>query len=367
MHVLANWTLGYTPPPVHPLSIDAGMTFVTLGLFVALTVFLLGLIRGVRGAGLDRLVSGLMGLGVTLAVFGVIQAAALDKSNPLLYGFWRPRYGATPFGPFVNKNHFAGWMVMAIPVGLGAFVARVTVARRLRLRIGDARAARLAARAVVLVVMCLTVVLTGSRSGMASLALAVAFVGAVAWVRPETRPFRTSIAAGLAGLGAIALLWGGVGSTVARFADSTVGFQGRAGAWRDTARIIHDFPLFGTGLGTYSEAMLVYQTVDRTSMSDQAHNDYLQLAAEGGVLVGIPAAIAAALVVAGAWRRFRTSEDDLTTRWVRTGAIAGLCGIAAQSIVEFSLQMPGNTAMCAVLMAIALHRPHRESTDAHRV
>jgi hypothetical protein len=70
------------------------------------------------------------------------------------------------------------------------------------------------------------------------------------------------------------------------------------------------------------------------------------------------------------WRRLRSHDDDTMTRWMRAGAVAGLIGIAAQSTVEFSLQMPGNTVMFVLLLALALHRPQRAArrlSHAHRV
>jgi O-antigen ligase len=136
-------------------------------------------------------------------------------------------------------------------------------------------------------------------------------------------------------------------------------------AWRDTAAIIRDFPVVGTGFGGYGTAMLVYQTSGRQSIYVQAHNEYLQVLAEGGALVAVPAGIVLALVLASVRHRLR-GRDDLATYWLRAGAIAGLAGIAAQSLMEFSLQMPGNTLMFAFLLAVALHRPASHS-HANRV
>src|SRR5262249_18896780 len=91
----------------------------------------------------------------------------------------------------------------------------------------------------------------------------------------------------------------------------------------------------------------------------EAHNDYLQIAAEGGLLVGLPA-LASLLIFA--WhvrRRFQEAPKDGTTYWLRVGAVIGLVAIGLQSLFEFSLQMPGNAALFAVLVAIALHQsPH---------
>jgi hypothetical protein len=70
----------------------------------------------------------------------------------------------------------------------------------------------------------------------------------------------------------------------------------------------------------------------------------------------------------GLWRRLKPGADDVLTRWIRIGAVSGLAGIAAQSAIEFSLQMPGNTALFVVLLAIALHRgrPPSDSARHHR-
>ena len=91
----------------------------------------------------------------------------------------------------------------------------------------------------------------------------------------------------------------------------------------------------------------------------EAHNEYLQLAAEGGVLVCVPIVAALVVFVAGVRRRFREAPKDGTTYWLRVGAVIGLLCIALQSLVEFSLQMPGNAVLFALLAAIAIHRsPH---------
>jgi O-antigen ligase len=105
--------------------------------------------------------------------------------------------------------------------------------------------------------------------------------------------------------------------------------------------------------------MLLYQTSSRALHFQEAHNDYLQIASEGGVLVGIPVIVALVVFVGDIRRRFREAPKEGTTYWLRVGAAIGLISIALQSLVEFSLQMPGNAALFVVLAAIALHRsPH---------
>src|SRR5919201_3210820 len=96
----------------------------------------------------------------------------------------------------------------------------------------------------------------------------------------------------------------------------------------------------------------------------QAHNDYIQLAAEGGMLLTVPAVLCLAIFIADVRRGMRGTWND-TTGWLRAGAVASLIAIAFQETVEFSLQMPGNAALFAVVCAIALHRPRATAVENH--
>ena len=217
--------------------------------------------------------------------------------------------------------------------------------------------------------MAAAVIASGSRSGMASFAVALAVFGFLAAQRASRRDARVAIWMYVTVLLVGALGWMGMEAVVERFRLAGTDLQDRVAAWRDTVTIIRDFPLAGTGFGAYGAAMLTYQTANRTSIFIHAHNEYLQILAEGGALVAIPAAVAAGVIIRGIYRRLARGEDDVMTGWVRLGAVAGLAGIAAQSLLEFSLQMPGNAAVCVLLVAIALHRPRRvvAERDAHRV
>jgi O-antigen ligase len=210
--------------------------------------------------------------------------------------------------------------------------------------------------------------LTGSRSGMGALAVVVTVLSAVAFRRLPTRGVRVTAGVAVPALLLATLAWAGLGPILSRFGQVSVEIQDRILVWQDSLRMIADFPIAGVGLGAFGTAMAVYQTAPRHTLFVQAHNDYLQIAAEGGLLVGVPALIVIVFVVQGIWRRFRQNQDEPTRYWMRAGALAGLCGIAAQSLVEFSLQKPGNAVLFVLLLALALHRPSdRLTRHADRV
>ena len=369
-----DYELGYHPSALHTLSLSPAATLVAWALLVAFGTLLIGLVRGIRLVRPEWLVCQIMGLGMGMALVGIVIRAFHNEKDPRVYGFWQPMNGGNPFGPFVNRNHFAGWMVMMLPVV--AMYSFALLQKSLAERGGHIRSGwaswgssvegnRFLLVAFASLIMGASLALTGSRSGVASFAIAVLVMifFIVSRVRGRKKQF---VAAGYLALVLVgAIGWAGFGMVASRFGKAGGELEGRFAAWRDTVQIMHDFPVFGVGLGSYGRAMLVYQTADRHAMYQQAHNDYLQVAAEGGLLIGIPALALLVVIGLGIVRRLR-SDDDIITFWIRRGAVAGLIGIAAQSIVEFSLQMPGNTAWFVLLLALALHRS-RPAQNANRV
>jgi O-antigen ligase len=363
-----EYAVAYQAPAMHTLSIEPTATLVVLGLFAAFSLLLLGLTSNIRFTPLNWLMYHIMGLGVVLSVIGVVQKALIDPMQPLVYGFWRPLRGGNPFGPFINRNHFAGWMIMALPLVAGYSCAVLAATWRpqrdwqARLRwLTTVDAGPVVPAMFCALLMGMALALTGSRSGVAGFAVAMLVFGYFAVRRLKERRARLLVGGYLLLIVIGAIAWAGTDMALARFTTARSDSPGRLLAWRDALQIVTDFPWFGSGLGTFGEAMLVYQTANRPWIYAQAHNDYLQLLAEGGVLVVIPSLMVLSLVLVGIRRRLTLEADQPLTWWIRIGAVAGLAGIAAQSAVEFSLQMPGNTVLFVLLLAIAMHRPRSGS------
>jgi O-antigen ligase len=125
--------------------------------------------------------------------------------------------------------------------------------------------------------------------------------------------------------------------------------------WRSTIPIIRDFWLTGTGAGTYVTSMLLYQRSSRGWLYNQAHNHYLQVLSEGGLLVAVPVFSALVLYVREAWQRLRADRSRMF--WIRAGAFCGLAGLAVQSLWETGLTMPANAVLAAIAAAIVVHDP----------
>lgn len=347
----------------HPLSINPAKTRLGLLFFVVFGALVLGLARGLDGWDLRTFAPGLAIIGTVMALIAIVQAALW---NGKVYGFWEPvNAGAQAYGPFINRNHFAGWMLMALPVVMASFAARVARGmtgvepgwRNRAMWFATPEANRAALTGFAILIMSLSLAMSFSRSGIAGFVLAMLAAGALV-VRRQATAVRKGFMAGYLALIVVAAIgWAGLDTIVTRFSVADAGLADRAGAWADALRIHRSFPLFGTGVNTYGTATtLLQQYRAGEAHFVEAHSDYLQVLVEGGYLVAVPAAI---LLLLFAWQtaaRFREGHDDETGRWIRMGAVTGIFAILLQETGEFSLQMPGNFALFAVLCAIAVRR-----------
>jgi len=304
---------------------------------------------------------GIAAAGLILGAIGLAQDATAHGS---MYWRWKPLgEGAPPFGPFVDRNHFATWVVLGVPLALGYLIAHATAHRqdalpgaswhRTILHALDARAIWLTA---AICLMLVALIASLSRSGMLGVTAAI-FIG-VALRRARSNGVSAAVYWILGAVGltaAAALLRVNTADMMGRVGGATAAFAGRVAIWRATMPVIRDFWLTGTGVGTFDTAMLVYQRTPSLFRINAAHNHYVQLAAEGGLLVCVP--VAGAIFLYARAASAALAEDESGMYWIRAGALCGLCGVAVQSIWETGLTTPANAVLAAMAAAIVVHRP----------
>ena len=353
----------------HAISIAPSLTVRALALFLAPVLLFMGLCRTLSRTAAHRLACGVVAIGCALALVGVGQKALLGDQaydGMRIYGFWRPEsLLTTPFGPFVNRNHFAGWMLMGTPLALGLAVGRLAQA------LPDLRGRGMRAWLVwcsepgggltlmyfvASILMTLSLFMTGSRSGISCFLVVASGILFAARRLTSTWTMIGLAVVALLGLGLV-LQWAGPDAALERFVRESQSVGLRLDIWRASLAAVRQFPVFGSGLDSFGTTMLLFQPASSDVHYVEAHNDYLQILVEGGLItfgLAVTAIVAVARVVA---RRFRTDEDGPEGHWVRVGATTGLVAIGLQSLVEFSLQMPGNAVLFAVLLASALYLP----------
>jgi O-antigen ligase len=338
--------------PAMPLSIDVGATRIALALAITfVAMFWSG--RAVFARGGIRLVTrGIAWIGLLLAGLAIVQHATAPR---LLYWHWPTVFGA-PFGPYLNRNDFSTWLIMAIPLVVGYMLTRIRSRHRGATgfnveALTDGTAVGLAVAACLLSAALLTAV---SRSALTGAAAALAcFV----WLSRNRagRRGRAMLLAGVAVALCVAVAYANVGALADRVGETLEsGMGGRRVIWRETWQMVRDFWLTGIGAGAYPRGMLVYQHEARGHFYfNHAHNEYLQFAAEGGLLLCVPVALA---LIAGAYqigRRLR--RDDTPIVWLRIGAASGMLAVAVQSVWDTGLRMPANAVLFALIAAVAVH------------
>lgn len=364
--------LGVAPSSWATLSVRPDATVVALAT-VALGVLSFWIARAVfsAGGGTRLFCKALAFLGALAAALAVIQKAGAPRT--VLFFVVPEARSASPFGAFVNRNHFAAWLLMVAAPVAGYCIARLHThpSRRGQWResIGQIMSSGAIFTAVAALGMVGVLLLTLSRSALAGLG-AAAICGW--WLGHSRLRFeRTSVPGVLGLLGAAILMVvlfvdvDGWATRVGHTFDSGQTSFSRITIWRESMPIVEDFWLTGTGAGTYSDAMKVYQqtrvwvgSMQQWAHFNNAHSFYLQVASEGGLLVGLPALWTLLAIVVLGWGAVRADKGEMF--WVRVGAFAGLIGVAVQSVWEVALVMPANAALAGMLTALLLY--HRDVT-----
>jgi len=355
-----------TPPDPSAATLSLRPLYTVETLSSAATVVLVyWTARGLLQNGGTRTVARLFSVaGFIMALTGLAQRATASRT---LMWLWSPEDpGGRPMGPFVNRNHFAMWLVMASALGAGALATHLAhkhASGSDRFRTGvaqwldDGTMLWLAGSTALL---WLTIVASGSRGGM----LAVAVFNA-AWLALAGRRTgsRKALAYAAAAVGVVALVgvWANLETIAGRLGSGDA--VARTTVWRDTVPVLRDFWLTGTGGGTYASVMLLYQRTARFVIFNEAQNEYLQLLAEGGILLTLP--LLTWFVAWGVRCARRIGEDRSAMMWVRTASLAGLAAVASQCIWDSALRMPANALLAAILAAVVVHEKPRNLPLAH--
>ena len=243
----------------------------------------------------------------------------------------------SPFGPYVNRNHFAGFVELTLPLGLAMMVFRGVHRDLLPLMV------------LLTIVPLSALVLSASRGGIVAFAFEVGILAllvlgrrAPAWKSPRM------IAAGVVVLIALATVaWVGADQAIERFStmrSPEVNFGRRISMARGAAHIFSDHPVIGCGIGTLVDVFPAYETAYDAKVVDHVHNDYMETLAETGVLGGLCGAIFLGLVYREA-RRIFSAEQGHFSRALHAGAIVAVSGMLLHSLVDFNLQIPANALL----------------------
>jgi hypothetical protein len=344
--------IGASPSSSRPLSIDPASTLLALVVVASMVVLFWSVRTMFQHGGVRATVRAVVWIGLLVSPLAVVHHVA---PLPFIDQFWgvTPR-GLRPYGPFVNRNDFAGWLIMAIPLTVGYALARVQARRRP----SDLDPPTAIDSKAIWLGLAISLMLAGllssvSRSGLLGALAGFVFLAWRARGRLTVRRAAWSVAALCATI-AVAAVFADADALTTRLEGSvSEGLSGRVAIWRQTLPLIQDFWFVGSGVGTFETVMVRYQTMSRLFYISHADNELLQILAEGGLLLA--ASVALVLVAGTSLAARRAHQDHTPIFWLRTGAAAGLLAIMMQNMVEMTLRVPANAVLFAILAAIAVH------------
>ncbi|MGH9602334.1 MAG: O-antigen ligase family protein [Terriglobales bacterium] len=292
-----------------------------------------------------RLATVLIGFGFLLAMFAIIQDLT---SNGKLYWLRVPTRGGSMYGPYVNRNHYAGLMEMLTPFALVAALSRSLTPEKKTLM------------AFAAVIMGGSIFLSRSRGGLLALAVQLLVLGVVYFRRGSSR---TVIAAlltvGIAAGGLV--LWLDRSRMISRLESMPeIGMESMEGVRlnvvRDGLKMAADRPIAGWGLGVFPVVYPQYRSFYTSKFVNQAHNDYLQALVETGVLGFALVTWGIFALFREAFRKMRLGPASLH-RPILAAAV-GCTGLLVHSLLDFNLRIPANAAVFAVLCALVSTQSH---------
>ena len=350
--------------PARALSLDPYSTRLVLVQVTALLVYFVATLTFTdTPRRLRTIVRTIIIFGFLLAMFGLTQSFTSDGTR--VYWF-RQLTQSTAFGPFINRHHFAGYMELTIALPLGLLFSGAIESHKRPLY------------AFAAMMMGVALIMTNSRGGIISLGAEILFLAVVAGPglqhgerRPRAQRIRAAlIRAGLA-FGLIVVLIGGAvavgGADVfnrllgsANAADPTTG---RSHFWSVTLNVIKAYPVIGSGLGSFGVIYTRYDSRNGFYRLEQAHNDYLQTLADGGIIGGVLGLAFLLILFRKGFSRRET--DDKFRRGVATGALAGCFAVLIHSFFDFTLHTTSNALLFLILAALAT-QDSRVDQGSHR-
>ncbi len=322
---------------------------------------------------LKKTVFTVVGLAAAIAMLAIVQQVG---SPDKIYWIRTVPENASPFGPWVNPNQFAGFMEMMSPLALGLFLfykPRVRSDETSRARIvgfftmpGSNRHIFLGFSAILI---ALSVFVSLCRGGILTITLS-AFVFMLLFNINRPKQGRAAILV-IVGCVVMAVSWFGWDAIIAEFNHGINSSgelrDGRFALWGDSLRIIQSYFLFGSGFGTFIDVFPSFRSFPGFHIFDHAHNDYLELLTDGGIIGFVLAGWFVIAVLRHGWKMIRVRRDQYAV-FLGIGAFTGIIAMLLHSVTDFNMHNGADGLyfffFCGLLVTVVNARfEYRQSTS----
>jgi O-antigen ligase/Tfp pilus assembly protein PilF len=296
--------------------------------------------------------------GSVLAFSSILQFYLTD----LALWFRHGPENAHIMGPYINRNHYAGLMEMIFPVVLALFLFHKPRTKDTNFFSGiieifkqeKANIHILIGTGALLIITSIFVSL--SRGGMISTCVGLIFFLALSYKKKASRK-SSLLVIGMVIITGLSIGWFGWGPINDRFSniqtpDGTLTI-GRLDSWKDSKGIISNFPVTGSGFGTFSDIYPSFQTIEGSSDLQHAHNDYVELMTEGGAIGFLLIFSFLITLFYKTYAGFRLRKDAYSI-YIYMGSITGMISILIHSFSDFNMHVGANGLWFAFMAALAV-------------
>jgi len=290
----------------------------------------------------------LLSLGFAISLFGIIQYFTFSGK---LYWLRPLHFVGYPFGPFTNRDHFAGFLELIIPVGLAMLMFRGT------------RRDQVPLVGLFTIVLIGAIFLAASRGGIITVLIEILLLAV--FLRKRTIGLARGMAVVAVFLVAGAFVaWLGIGTAIERFTPMKSGLVTEQRRWimvRDTWKILLADPLDGTGLGTLETVYPLYASYYDGLVVNHSHNDFIEGLAETGLVGGLCCAVFLVELFRRSLSAIATAGDPYDQA-LRVGALVACAGLLIHGLVDFNLHVPSNALLFFLQAQMASSAPSRPFT-----
>jgi len=315
---------------------------------------------------IEGLVYAFVFVGIFEALYGMLRFLG---GYPHIWWFKNVWAGGAVSGTYINRNHLAGLLEITIPITFGLLIAtagRQAEAREransqikgirgflLSLDLGNSNFAKTALIVFLLAMMVLGLILSGSRGGIISLAASFLFMNSMLLFRKRFRRY-AAVSFIICSIAFVYGLGTGMERTIQRFENITKDSEVRIRFAKTSMELKRDFPLLGTGWGTFQEAYRRYKRPeDEMYELVHAHHDWIELGAEMGSL-GMGLVIFAFLFCLGYFFSLWRKRKNSFSIGIGLGGMGAMVSLALHSFTDFNMHIPANALLLSMAMGIAL-------------
>ncbi len=351
------------------MSVEQGATlaeFLKFSAYVAIFFLTLALVNS-HGR-LKQLATLLVLVALSISIYGLIMKFTGSERIWLME---KSAYRGYVTGTFVSRNHFAGFLEMMIPLAIGLFIAQRVGAQQKEsvftkgLRFLTSLLDNQGRMIVYIVIMLAALFLSGSRSGVAILfiSLAITLVFSLVFCGLGTREAR--FAPFLLGIALLAAGWMGMGNLAERMADAHYHIGSRIIAWENAMGIISDFPITGSGAGTFKAIFPMYEDGRLYKLYDHAHNDYIEILTDQG-LIGLFLLFSAVGLLMGKVAIGFMTRTNLLARGILFASMSGCTALLIHGVIDFNFHISANAAYFFVFLGLGIVASNLKKTKIAR-